>query len=82
MNGRLSYPFREIVDKAVNSVFRAAGINDSVKLHKNPPIVVQASHDAPMRSELSKDEDVLDLDLAVNTLIELGEDESPRSGNV
>ena len=68
-------PFQKIVDKAVKSVFRAAGINDSVKLHKNPPIVVQASHDAPMRSELSK-EDVLDLDLAVNTLIELGEDES------
>ena len=68
-------PFQKIVDKAVKSVFRAAGITDPVKLHKNPPIVVQASQDAPMRSELSK-EDVLDLDLAVNTLIELGEDES------
>ena len=66
-------PFQKIVDKAVKSVFRAAGINDSVKLHKNPPIVVQASQDAPMRSELSE-EDVLDLDLAVNTLIELGEE--------
>ena len=66
-------PFQKIVDKAVKSVFRAAGINDSVKLHKNPPIVVQASKDAPMRSELSE-EDVLDLDLAVNTLIELGEE--------
>ncbi len=68
-------PFQKIVDKAVKSVFRAAGITDSVKLHKTPPIVVQASQDAPMRSELSK-EDKLDLDAAVNTLIELGEDES------
>lgn len=66
-------PFQKIVDKAVKSVFRAAGINDSVKLHKNPPIIVQASQ--AEKSELSK-EDVLDLDLAVNTLIELGEDES------
>ena len=66
-------PFQKIVDKAVKSVFRAAGINDSVKLHKNPPIVVQASQDAPMRSELSED-DIIDLDLAVNTLIELGEE--------
>tara|TARA_R110000772_G_scaffold464_2_gene1647 strand:+ start:79 stop:1851 length:1773 start_codon:yes stop_codon:yes gene_type:complete len=68
-------PFQKIVDKAVKSIFRAAGILDPVKLHKNPPIVVQASQDAPMRSELSK-EDKLDLDSAVNTLIELGEDES------
>ena len=59
-------PFQRIVDKAVKSVFRAAGITDPVKLHKNPPIVVQASQDAP----------IIDLDLAVNTLIELGEDES------
>jgi hypothetical protein len=59
-------PFQRIVDKAVKSVFTAAGITDPVKLHKNPPIVVQASQDAP----------IIDLDLAVNTLIELGEDES------
>ena len=59
-------PFQRIVDKAVKSVFRAAGITDPVKLHKNPPITVQASQDAP----------IIDLDLAVNTLIELGEDES------
>ena len=59
-------PFQRIVDKAVKSVFTAAGITDPVKLHKNPPIVVQASQDAP----------IIDLDLAVNTLIELGEEES------
>lgn len=59
-------PFQKIVDKAVKSVFRAAGITDTVKLHKKPPIVVQASQEAP----------IIDLDLAVNTLIELGEDES------
>lgn len=64
-------PFQRIVDKAVKSVFTAAGITDPVRLHKNPPIVVQASQ--AEKSELSK-EDVLDLDLAVNTLIELGEE--------
>jgi len=68
-------PFQKIVDKAVKSIFRAAGILDPVKLHKNPPIVVQASKDAPMRSEMSKEE-IIDLDLALDTLIELGEDES------
>ena len=66
-------PFQRIVDKAVKSVFTAAGITDPVKLHKNPPIVVQASQDAPIKSELSED-DIIDLDLAVNTLIELGEE--------
>lgn len=66
-------PFQKIVDKAVRSVFRAAGILDPVKLHKNPPIVVQASQNAPKKSELSED-DILNLDLAVDTLIELGEE--------
>ena len=65
-------PFQKVVDKAVKSIFRAAGITDTVKLHKTPPIVVQASQNAPIKSELSED-DILDLDLAVNSLIEAGE---------
>jgi len=65
-------PFQKVVDKAVKSIFRAAGILDPVKLHKTPPIVVQASQNAPIKSELSED-DILDLDLAVNSLIEAGE---------
>tara|TARA_R110000765_G_scaffold336287_2_gene426682 strand:- start:1091 stop:2863 length:1773 start_codon:yes stop_codon:yes gene_type:complete len=68
-------PFQKIVDKAVKSIFRAAGILDPVKLHKNPPIVVQASQDAPMKPEQFKKE-IIDLDLAIDTLIELGEEVS------
>ncbi len=64
-------PFQRIVDKAVKSIFMAAGISDPVRLHKNPPIIVQASQ--PKKSELSED-DKIDLDLALNTLIELGEE--------
>jgi len=68
-------PFQRIVDSAVKSIFRASGILDPVKLYKNPPIVVQASRNAPIEPEKFK-KDIIDLDLAIDSLIESGEEVS------
>lgn len=79
-------PFQRIVNKALKSLFRAAGVDDVVKIGQLTPIVVDEPETALKEDECCgngccgkqelSDEGVLDLNLALDSLIESGEDES------
>ena len=78
-------PFQRIVDKALISLFRAAGVADVVKIGQLTPILVDEPEMALSEGECCgngccgkqelSDEGVLDLNLAIDSLIESGEDE-------
>ncbi len=66
-------PFQRIVNTALKSLFRAAGITESVILSKNPPVIIQASKVAANNPDESGE---IDLNLATDYLIELAEEET------
>ena len=66
-------PYQRIINSALKSLFRASGITDRVIIGKTPTILIEATSEP--KKALSEDKE-LDLNLATDYLIELGQEES------
>ena len=74
-NRQVIEPYQRVINKALKSIFQAAGVDNRVFVVESKPVSAEEVVTKEITADFSE-ADVLDIDLALDFLIELGEDET------
>ena len=74
-NRQVIEPYQRVINKALKSIFQAAGVDNRVFVVESEPVSAEEVVTKEITADFSE-ADVLDIDLALDFLIELGEDET------